>query len=351
MKKVVIVGSNSIHCQRYIAGVIATGEFDVSLISNQKMSEFANLNCLEVNFALRNFNAVKQIRAYLKSIQADVVHIHQANSYAWHTLRALRKLTRRPKVVLTTWGSDVLILPKQSKLMRRMVEYNLRHSDLITSDSLFMSAQIAALLGKVSRPIHTLNFGMQNLPALIDVTSKHKIILSNRLHKPLYRVDKIIQAFATLIKNNLIDTEYRLVIAGSGDESANLEQLAQDLSVKSRIDFVGMLSYRELVEFYQQAQLFISVPESDGTSSSLLEALAYGCIPVLSNLPANLEWVLDQVNGFIAPEVGQLQQQILAAIQFSQNIVEYQKLANFNHQMILGKASFSRNIRKFTELY
>lgn len=351
MKKVVIVGSNSIHCQRYIAGVVATGEFEVSLISNQKMLEFANLNCLEVNFALRNFSAIKQIRAYLKSIQPEVVHIHQANSYAWHTLRAIGKLTLRPKVILTTWGSDVLILPKQSKLKRRMVEYNLRHADLITSDSLFMSAQIAALLGKVSRPIHTLNFGMQNLPRLVDIKSKHKIILSNRLHKPLYRVDKIIQAFAALVKNNLIDDEYRLVIAGSGEDSAKLQQLAQDLSVSARVNFTGMLSYRELVEFYQQAQLFISVPESDGTSSSLLEALAYGCIPVLSNLPANLEWVLDQVNGFIAPEVGQLQQQILTAINLSQNSTEYQELAKFNHHMILEKASFSRNMRKFIELY
>ena len=351
MKKVVIVGSNSIHCQRYIAGVVATGEFEVSLISNQKMLEFVNLNFLEVNFALRNFSAIKQIRAYLKSIQPEVVHIHQANSYAWHTLRAIGKLTLRPKVILTTWGSDVLILPKQSKLMRRMVEYNLRHADLITSDSLFMSAQIAALLGKVSRPIHTLNFGMQNLPRLVDIKSKHKIILSNRLHKPLYRVDKIIQAFAALVKNNLIDDEYRLFIAGSGEESAKLQQLAQDLSVSSRVNFTGMLSYRELVELYQQSQLFISVPESDGTSSSLLEALAYGCIPVLSNLPANLEWVLDQVNGFIAPEVGQLQQQILTAINLSQNSTEYQELAKFNHHMILEKASFSRNMRKFIELY
>src|SRR5436190_4621945 len=33
--------------------------------------------------------------------------------------------------------------------------------------------------------------------------------------------------------------------------------------------------------------LFVSVPSSDGTSSSLLEALAAGCLPVLSDIPAN----------------------------------------------------------------
>lgn len=351
MKKIVIVGSNSIHCQRYIAGVVATGEFKVCLISNQKIAEFADLDSLKVSFSLRNIKAVKQIRAYLKNIAPDVVHIHQANSYAWHTLRAIAKLTQRPKVILTAWGSDVLVLPKQGKLMRRMVEYNLRHVDMITSDSLFMSATIAELLGKVSRPIHTINFGIQNVPQLASQMSKQQIILSNRLHKPLYRIDKIIQAFAVLVKHDLITTEYRLVIAGSGEESTNLQQIAQDLGISSQVIFTGMLDYTELVKFYQQAQIFVSVPESDGTSSSLLEALAYGCVPVLSNLPANLEWVLDQINGFIAPEVGQLAQQILAAITLTQNSKQYQNLIDFNHQMILDKASFAINLRKFIELY
>lgn len=351
MKKIVIVGSNSIHCQRYIAGIVATGEFEVCLISNQKIAEFADLDSLKVSFALRNLKAVKQIYAYLKSAAPDVVHIHQANSYAWHTLRAIAKLAQRPKVILTAWGSDVLILPKQGKLMRRMVEYNLRNVDIITSDSLFMSAAIAELLGKVSRPIHTINFGIQNVPQLAIQTTKQQTILSNRLHKPFYRIDKIIQAFAVLIKHDLITTEYRLVIAGGGEESVNLQQLAQDLGVSSQVTFTGMLDYTELVKFYQQAQIFVSVPESDGTSSSLLEALAYGCVPVLSNLPANLEWVLDQINGFIAPEVGQLAEQLLSAITLTQNSAQYQKLIGFNHQMILDKASFAVNLRKFTELY
>lgn len=351
MKKIVIVGSNSIHCQRYIAGIVATGEFEVCLISNQKIAEFANLDILKVSFSLRNLKAVKQIRTYLKKTRPDVVHIHQANSYAWHTLRAIAKLVQRPKVILTAWGSDVLVLPKQSKLMRRMVEYNLRNADIVTSDSLFMSATIAELLGKVSRPIHTINFGIQNVPPVPILASKQQVILSNRLHKGLYRIDKIIQAFATLIKHDLIVAEYRLLIAGSGEESINLQQLVQELGVTSQVVFTGMLDYTELVKLYQQANIFVSVPESDGTSSSLLEALAYGCIPVLSNLPANLEWVLDQVNGFITPEVGQLELQLLAAITRAQNFAEYQKLATFNYQMILDKASFAINLRKFIELY
>ena len=253
---------------------------------------------------------------------------------------------------MTAWGSDVLILPERSRLMRKMVEYNLRNADIITADSLFMSAKISQLLGAVSCPIHTLNFGIQHLPAKIDlVKNKQKIILSNRLHKPLYQINKIISAFAYLVNNQLIDSQYRLVIAASGEETPHLQALADTLGIASRVEFTGMLAYEQLVEYYRCAQVFVSVPQSDGTASSLLEAMAYGCIPVLSNLPANLEWVLDQVNGFIAPELGQLHQQILAAINLSADIDRYQYLYDFNYQCIGQKASAEVNMARFIELY
>lgn len=352
MKKLVIIGSNSIHCKRYIAGVLAFKRFDVSIITNQAMNEFVSIQQIVVNFALTNLKTVKQIRRELAIINPDIVHIHQANSYAWHSLRAIAKLKLRPKVILTTWGSDVLVLPERSRLMRKMVEYNLCNSDIITADSLFMSAKISHLLDVVSRPIYTLNFGIQHLPAKVDlVQNKQKIILSNRLHKPLYQINKIISAFAYLVNYQLIDDDYRLLVAASGEETPHLQELATTLGIASRVEFTGMLAYEQLVEYYRCAQVFVSVPQSDGTASSLLEAMAYGCIPVLSNLPANLEWVLDQINGFIAPNLNQLQQQILAAINLSTNIEAYRSLYDFNYQCIERKASAKVNMARFIELY
>lgn len=350
--KLVIIGSNSIHTKRYIAGIIAQERFVVTIITNQAMSEFVNTPQIVVNFALSNFKAVTQIRRELNVINPDIVHIHQANSYAWHSLRALNKLKLHPRVILTTWGSDVLILPKQSRLMRRMVKYSLHNADVITADSLFMSAKIGELLESTSRPIHTFNFGIQHLPEKMNLQqAKQKIILSNRLHKPLYRIDKIIQAFANLVKHNLIDDTYQLVIAAAGEETPFLQNLVARLEVTSRVKFTGMLPYEQLINYYQSATVFVSVPQSDGTASSLLEAMAHGCIPVLSNLPANLEWVLDQINGFIAPELGNLQQQILAAIKLSENIERYQQLYDFNYQIIQLKASAESNLAKFIKLY
>lgn len=349
--KLVIVGSNSIHCKRFIQGVIDRQEFAIYLIVNAKFCEFTELTQYVVNFSFTNLRAKQQIAQILKQIQADVVHIHQANSYAWHTLRAISQLSYRPKIILTTWGSDILILPKKNHFFARMVRYNLQNADIITTDSLFMSTTIQQLLRAVSRPIHVINFGIQQLPAKQNLVIKQKLILSNRLHKPLYRIALIIHAFSQLVINGLIDMEYKLLIAANGEETTKLQGLALKLGIAGRVSFTGMIAYEELTSYYQVANIFISVPMSDGTASSLLEAMAYGCIPVLSNLPANLEWVIDGVNGFIVSNINELAKEILAAIKISADNQSYRELYSFNYDLIRRKAVFSSNIKKFIELY
>jgi glycosyltransferase involved in cell wall biosynthesis len=48
----------------------------------------------------------------------------------------------------------------------------------------------------------------------------------------------------------------------------------------------------------------MSLPESDSVAVSVLEAMGHGCIPILSDLPANHELVEDGENGLILAEGG-----------------------------------------------
>ena len=66
------------------------------------------------------------------------------------------------------------------------------------------------------------------------------------------------------------------------------------------------------MSWYARARWYASLPTSDSVSVSVLEALAHGCIPLLSDLPANHELVRHGVNGWIAggdtlPLPGELQ--------------------------------------------
>ncbi len=343
---IILVGSNSVHTLRYLVGISPFVNNIVFITNNINGLELPNnVVAHEVNFSLYNLRARFQIAKIISNYEGNIIHIQQANSYAYHTLKAIKG--KNFKTILTTWGSDILVLPKHGRIFANMVKFNLANSDIITSDSLYMSSKIKELCPKV-KELHTINFGIQNIPAnTTDLSVKENIILSNRLHKPLYNIDKIILAFAKVITNH---PEYKLVIAASGTETMLLKELSRNLGLNdNQIIFTGMLSYNELVSWYQRAKYFISIPISDSTSSSLLEAIAYGCYPILSNLPANIEWVMDDTNGIINQNLDNLDMDIIKAINLSDNNLT--KSMNFNYNLIKQKAVFSNNIQKFINLY
>jgi glycosyltransferase involved in cell wall biosynthesis len=213
-----------------------------------------------------------------------------------------------------------------------------------------MSARIRELVPEI-KELHTINFGIQNFPEQLNLEYKEDIILSNRLHKPLYNIDKIILGFKNLIINYPNYNNYRLVIAASGTETGRLKEMITQLNLTDKVEFLGMLSYPELITWYKRAKIFVSIPETDATSLSVLEALGYGCYPVLSNLPANLEWVIDEINGTICQNISLLDKDLAHALNRVENTTKYQNIAQFNYTLINEKAVFKQNLTKFLRLY
>jgi len=350
--QVIVVGSHSIHTHRFVLGLSKRID-KVILISNKDVQIANNVSCHIINFSLKNLFAARQIgkilRHYGAQNDAMVVHIHQANSYAYHTIRAIRKYKIAARIILTTWGSDVLILPHKNWLMHKMVCYNLKHAHVVTSDSLYMSSQILQLVKDKPIDLRTINFGVAMLPELQQCTAKKNIIFSNRLHKPLYRIDKIICAFAKL-RQIARFADYTLVVAATGSDTIKLQQLATRLNIPAQaIIFTGMLGYDEMCNWYTVSKLFVSIPTSDACSLSLLEAMSYGCIPVLANLPANLEWVIDGINGIINQHVDYLLEDFIRALDLTTNKVS--ELQSFNRQLVAAKAMTDNSLNKFMQLY
>jgi len=335
MKKLILIGSGgkSVHLKNYYN--LIKNYFDEVLVVTDTEVDFCEYE--RIGFSLRDpiqtFRNIRKLRKIMIDFSPTVVHVHQANSYAYITSKANKG--RFPQV-LTTWGSDVLILPNQSKLLKKIVSYSLKKSDYITADASFMANAINEL---VIKEVVIANFGVDIEDVIIP--NKKNIIYSNRLHNPLYRINEIIRGFSEFYKHN---PDWKLVIGANGSETEKLTKLAMDLLPIDSYEFIGFVNQEENKRRYLEAKIWISNPDSDGTAISLLEAMSYGCIPVISDLPANREWVKNNNNGII------IEDSIAASLENSKNL-NLNLVQEINKEIIETRATKKVNRDKFISLY
>ena len=112
----------------------------------------------------------------------------------------------------------------------------------------------------------------------------------------IYRPHAVLAWFAGLAAQQ---ADARLVMANEGSLLTALQAEVAARGISERVQFVGRLGASEQAVWYARAQWFISLPQSDSVSVSVIEAMAHGCVPLLSDLPANRELVEHGHNGWI----------------------------------------------------
>jgi len=337
MKKLLIIGSNSVHTFNYID--LISDYFDEILLVTNKHNPESKIKQITADFhySFQSFFATpKKIRKLVEEYKPTHIHVHQANSYAFFTARALGN---KKNMVLTAWGSDILLLPKKNIFWHKIVQFSLSKFTFITADSQEVANEITTLT-KVQNPVLVANFGIVIQEVSME---KENFIYSNRLHKPLYRVDKVLQAFHRFLQTKPKDN-WILVVGAVGTETEQLKQLSKELGIDDQVNFVGWLDSETNQNWYARARFWISIPESDATSISLLEAMAYGCIPIVSNLPSNKEWITDGENGFIVKNLDEEYIEEMLAIDF-------EKAIQINKERILRDGTKEANRKKFFNLY
>jgi glycosyltransferase involved in cell wall biosynthesis len=345
---VLVVGSQSIHVERFVRGLSAAGVRTV--VATQGEIAFGRLpgllDATTLDLGTRSWSAPSRLRALIRRWAPAVVHVHQASSIAWYAVRAARSLG--VPVVVTLWGSDVLRLHEWNWLHRWKVQHALRSADAWTADARVLLTAAERVCGpQVPVRREWIPIGIDPPPALPEVPRERRL-LSCRLHKPLYRIDEILRAFAGLPETQ---SDWVLEVAASGGETTALQHLAQELGLGARVQFTGMLPALELARAYRRSALFVSVPESDGTSVSLLEAMEAGCLPVLSDLPANREWVQDKHTGVLVADLDGLGAALLHAMQWWESGSWDLGGRIVNEQGVADQALFADNIRQFVALY
>jgi L-malate glycosyltransferase len=113
------------------------------------------------------------------------------------------------------------------------------------------------------------------------------VVLSLRSHTPIHRVGDVIEAFAIA---SAADANLLLLVGGDGPMRGSLESRVAELGLAGRVRFVGRLDESELPALLRSVGLYVSATAVDGTSVTLLQALACGTPVAVSDIPGNRPW-------------------------------------------------------------
>ncbi len=283
-----------------------------------------------------NFGLLRQLPRlvrWLKGVDAQWLHAHYLTSHGTLAWLARGVYGLRAQLVGSAWGSDVLDTPQHSTLLRVVTGRVLRACALTTSDSQVMAQRMREL---GAREVMVFPFGLEAMPAAAAAKDDN-LFFTNRGLEPLYEPARVLQQFAALA-----GPHGQLVVANEGSLRAQLEAQAVQLGLQDRVRFVGRLDSAAQAQCYDRARWYLSLPRTDSVAVSVLEAMAHGCVPILSDLAANRELVHDGHNGLIVPPGQLLPADALQAV-----LGQADAMAARNRQWVAHNALFAPSLAKF----
>lgn len=130
----------------------------------------------------------------------------------------------------------------------------------------------------------------------LDSNKPIQIGYAARLEKVQKRVDLFLPLINMLEDNRL---NYQLHIAGSGSYEEKLKDFINKNQLQNKVVMHGFLSKEEMQIFWKNSDIFLNLSDYEGVGLSMLEAMSYGCIPVVTQVAGSKEFITDGVNGYL----------------------------------------------------
>ena len=289
-------------------------------------------------------------RRLVGQIKPDLIHAGPIQTCAF-----IAALSGFHPLLTMSWGFDLMKDIERGRWWRFATRYALKRSDFFSSDAL-VTRDRALAFGM--HPERTVVFPWGVDLAQFSPEPREKpvgqapgfTILCNRSWEANYGVDVLARAFVKVIR---IRPEVSLLLLGGGSQGPAIRQILEQGGALEHVSFAGQITQKELPRFYRMSDLYISASHVDGSSVSLMEALACGLPCLVSDIPANQEWVREDgegQNGWLFPDgdVDTLTAKILAVLQQRQALPGIGLNARRSAE---EKADWPRNVQKLMAVY
>jgi glycosyltransferase involved in cell wall biosynthesis len=311
----VVANVEKINAGVWKAAMIANGQFaqknvkSILVVCDARGKEdFQNPESTEVFFLNRN-SPVSFFKQFVNRHSIDRTNVVVITHGSWLRPTKIGYLLHKmgfpwiyvPQGMLEPWSME------QNKLLKgfyfRFVEYRLvKNASVIRAVSGPEKANLERLL---SRKITLIPNGV-SISSLNPKNAKHNVFLfMARLHEKK-GVLPLVKAWHTAMKNQ----SAKLIIAGP--DEGELEKIQPYIG--GNIQYVGAVYGEQKAELLNSAHYYMLPSHSEGFPTSVLEAMSYGAIPLISK-GCNFPEVFENNLGYnIEPDESQIAEQLRAIV-------------------------------------
>lgn len=245
----------------------------------------------------------RKLRQIVEAIQPDLVQAGPLYDLAY-----LAALAGARNLLAQSWGFDLMAESFANKENLERTKYTLAHAQGLIVDAQ-CSAGKAISLGFPAEKIYNFPWGIElahfNRSAWRDEAEKirrelgwenAKVLFCLRAWEAKYGVTDLCRAFVRAAASN---PELRLLLAGTGSKIEEVKTIFESAKLEHRVKILGKLPNVELPKYFGVADIYVSPSHVDGSSVSLMEAMAMSLPALVTDIPANLEWVHDGVSGWV----------------------------------------------------
>ena len=245
------------------------------------------------------------ITAALRTARRKAKLVLAAHPNLGPVVQAMHFVAPRMKTIICAHGAEVW--EPLGGLRRRA----LRHADLVLAPSRDTAQQVISQQEVTEERIRVLPWALDPQFEALVAAGSHPTLPANFpqgrailtvgrwLADERYKgMDTLITALPRLL---MLWPELQLVLVGSGDDRAWLEDFAEKNGVMMHVHFLSGLSYAEIAACYQACEVFALPSRSEGFGLVYLEAMACGK-PVVGGAHGGApEIIQDGVTGYLVP--------------------------------------------------
>jgi hypothetical protein len=283
-----------------------------------------------------NFFRGALLRWTIERHKPDILHALELQNAGYVSLRALSKYKSDGlRFIATNWGSDIFWFQRFPK-HRAKLEALLKLADAYSAEC-HRDVALAIELGFTGEALPVIpnagGFSKADLSLPLLPPDKRKTIALKGYHGWVGRAKVSLEAVRELAEEL---GQYQFVVYSANRSVIKLaKQVAKETGLDITAHAKGSLSHQQVLELFAKSKIYVGLSESDGISTSMLEAMAMGAIPVQTSTACCDEWFKDSGVAVTEISVEAVKSAIRKGLRLAENPVNSEK----NLETIKARAS------------